>query len=56
MAGVNKEDFDDLHKKVDLLSVDVSFIRGKLEARESSNNDWITRIIAAIACLVAWFK
>ena len=56
MPTVSRNEHEELHKKVDLLSVDVSYIRGKIEAREKSNADWITRIIAALACLVAWFK
>ncbi len=47
MAGINKSDFDDLHKKVDEVREDVSEIKGMLRQRDSS---WsVFGILSAIA-------
>lgn len=52
-----KEEFSDLHKKVDVIAEDVSFIKGKLEGGRESNGDWLARVgvIGAILALVIDF-
>ena len=47
-----KDRLDRFEEKQLKVAEDVAFIRGQI----TSNKSWVANIMAAIACLVAWFK
>ena len=47
-----KDRLDKFEEKQLKVAEDVAFIRGQI----TSNKSWVATIMAAIACLIAWFK
>jgi len=51
MTNVSKNDFDELHKKVDKVSEDVSEIKGLLKGRKDAKSGNIT-LIGVVSAIV----